>query len=609
MKKTVLYVATNEIQLLDLPKRLDEMGYLVYTASLNISVDGYNDSACKRLEEVIAEYNPGYVISYDFVESVSRACFLRDVPYIAWVYDSPQKELYTKDAFNSCNYIVVFDKAQQKRLIDIGLKNVIHEQLAIHAGKISRDIDLITDEDDSYDISFVGQLYKYDNLDTIYDKAPEDVKREVDGIFESCFMKWGDDLSIYGTLSDKAIEYFIACDNKIISNVYPYMSNRFFYESAIISRMLANRERVHILNRLAQAHKMYFFTFDKNLSQLHKDVNIQPGAKYDYEVSKIYNRSRININLTLHSIESGASQRVFDVMGAGGFLISNYQKELTELFEEDKEIVLFRNEEELLKKIDYYLSHEEERKAIALRGQKKVLSSHDFSDGLNRVINYVDIDIKRKDTSFFDTAKKELINQSCECLHEHTRDAFIKLLGIMNQPKNETVIKHDTQLDILKSIVDLSGLAYSENLFGGIYSVEDAYQIYTRIKHFAWRCETGIIDDTNESEVVELLNHNDYMMFWSYIVFKEVDKADITICRMADLIEKTSPVKAMEFIESGLSFFAGNRDIILKKSEILLKYGCYKEALSCLKALNDPGDEIDSIIKELEKIYERNESS
>mgnify|MGYP002508081159 CR=1 FL=1 len=45
-------------------------------------------------------------------------------------------------------------------------------------------------------------------------------------------------------------------------------------------------------------------------------------------------------------------------MGAGGFLLSNYQTELAEQFEDGKELALYASKEELLAKAQYYLSHE-----------------------------------------------------------------------------------------------------------------------------------------------------------------------------------------------------------------------------------------------------------
>ena len=57
-------------------------------------------------------------------------------------------------------------------------------------------------------------------------------------------------------------------------------------------------------------------------------------------------------------------------MAAGGFLLSEPWPNCP--FENYKEIVLFSSPDELQKKIDYYLSHEDEREEIAKAGYHAV---------------------------------------------------------------------------------------------------------------------------------------------------------------------------------------------------------------------------------------------
>ena len=63
-------------------------------------------------------------------------------------------------------------------------------------------------------------------------------------------------------------------------------------------------------------------------------------------------------------------------------------------FRENKEAVYFSSNEELLEKCNYYLLHEEERKAIAAAGRKRCVNS-DYSN--DKMIRYViDIILKEK---------------------------------------------------------------------------------------------------------------------------------------------------------------------------------------------------------------------
>ncbi len=604
--KKILYVATNEIPLLDLPKRLDEMGYCVYQASLNIGVEKYNESACKRLESVISELTPDYVITYDFVESVSRAAFLKNVPYISWVYDSPQKELYSKDATNPCNYIFVFDEIQRRRLLDIGLKNVYHTTLAIHSAKVIRDITENTVNDGYlYDISFVGQLYKYDSLYSMVEQAPSEIKKDIYELLDNCFMTWKDDISIYNTVSDETITYLKSCDNKIITNDLPYITERFYYESAVISRILANKERVYCLNTLSEIYDLHFFTFDKDVTQLSSNVKIENGAKYDHEVSKIYNKSKINLNITLHCIETGACQRVFDVMAAGGFMISNYQPELAKLFVEDEEIVLFRTKEELMEKVSFYLNHEDQRKAIASAGQRKVLMEFDFSVKLGRLFNLVDNAESQRKDSYLNGLRNELISVADEMIKCNSLDGYSELNNLLGDPKYDVVITRTTELTILKGIMGVVSWDPDWIKQNHSFSVNDLLDLYTTIKHIGWRIEQNVDSKKLPGEIEVLLKTCDYMLLWAWVVINVVDKAEETLCLLAQYLKNLNIVKALALLKAGLAFRPQNHEILISIANIFMHLNMYKETLETIKKIEDPTQEEQQLIKELEQYVEK----
>ncbi|HET6437338.1 MAG TPA: TylF/MycF/NovP-related O-methyltransferase [Anaeromyxobacter sp.] len=71
-----------------------------------------------------------------------------------------------------------------------------------------------------------------------------------------------------------------------------------------------------------------------------------------------------------------ANMRIFEVTGSGVFLLAQHHDNLAEYFEPGVEIETFRDEQELLDKIRYYLDHPVEREAIARRGQERCLREH-----------------------------------------------------------------------------------------------------------------------------------------------------------------------------------------------------------------------------------------
>jgi spore maturation protein CgeB len=75
-----------------------------------------------------------------------------------------------------------------------------------------------------------------------------------------------------------------------------------------------------------------------------------------------------------------------EILGAGQFLLSEDFPEAKELFEIDKELVVFNSLSELEEKIDYYLFHDKEREKIARAGYKKVKENYSYRKLLSGVL-------------------------------------------------------------------------------------------------------------------------------------------------------------------------------------------------------------------------------
>lgn len=76
--------------------------------------------------------------------------------------------------------------------------------------------------------------------------------------------------------------------------------------------------------------------------------------------------------------------RSVEIPACGGFMLAERTEEHLSLFEEDKEAVFFSNNDELLEKCRYYLSHEDERKRIAVAGRERCVKSDYSNEGMIR---------------------------------------------------------------------------------------------------------------------------------------------------------------------------------------------------------------------------------
>ena len=81
--------------------------------------------------------------------------------------------------------------------------------------------------------------------------------------------------------------------------------------------------------------------------------------------------------------------RIWDILGAGGFVLTNYQSEIPEYFEIGKDLEVFSSQEELLQKIDYYLKHEEERQQIAKNGYRKAKEKYSLELRVKQMLDCI----------------------------------------------------------------------------------------------------------------------------------------------------------------------------------------------------------------------------
>ena len=70
--------------------------------------------------------------------------------------------------------------------------------------------------------------------------------------------------------------------------------------------------------------------------------------------------------------------RTFEIPGTGGMLISGKADNIEDYYIADKEMVFFNSKDELVEKINYYMSHDMERQVIAKAGQDRTFRDHTY---------------------------------------------------------------------------------------------------------------------------------------------------------------------------------------------------------------------------------------
>ncbi len=110
---------------------------------------------------------------------------------------------------------------------------------------------------------------------------------------------------------------------------------------------------------------------------------------YGYDLASEYFHSRVNINVLHDQCRDSTNSRVYDVLAAGGFLLTEHRPCLEREFDVGKHLVTFSTPEEACELAKHYLAHPAEREAIARAGQRHVLDRHRMVDRCRTLLDVV----------------------------------------------------------------------------------------------------------------------------------------------------------------------------------------------------------------------------
>jgi spore maturation protein CgeB len=85
------------------------------------------------------------------------------------------------------------------------------------------------------------------------------------------------------------------------------------------------------------------------------------------------------VGFNLHIEVAGdyaANVRMFEVAGAGSLLISDHKRNMSELYEPDKEVLTYKTKDECIEKLKWAIDNPVEARKIACAGQERTLKDH-----------------------------------------------------------------------------------------------------------------------------------------------------------------------------------------------------------------------------------------
>ncbi len=362
------------------------------------------------IEEKIRGTHYDMVFTVNYFPLISNVCERTGVKYVSWTCDNPLISMYHESVFHDCNYIFTFDKTNYLEFRGMGVKHIWYLPLAVDTermdallgapeeigtaesvpaeiGKAGRRKAAQDPEMQKYrgDVAFVGSLYERNSYDKIKNRLPEYLRGYFDAVMEAQLNISGANIvepMLTTNILEQLQEYF-----QLEKSDGSFSDLGLIFQTTVLGFKIAEIERRRALIELSKHYKVNVYS-NSDVSDL---LRIQYCGSVDYwsEMPKVFRMSKINLNFTIPNIKSGIPLRIWDVLGCGGFLLTNYQAEIPYYFKEGEDLVCFDGLEDLCEKVGYYLEHEEERKRIAGNGYRKVREKHSYIERIHTILDTV----------------------------------------------------------------------------------------------------------------------------------------------------------------------------------------------------------------------------
>ena len=258
------------------------------------------------------------------------------------------------------------------------------------------------------DVFFIGSMFEY------YGSFLDEIKQIVPNVFGwiSCPIPANIDISKLGlivTSLPKYVDQFrsmginselltSAFDTEILNKLEPIAPDIDF--SFLGSFTNAHQNRIKMIKTLVDNTPVQIFGTGLEtvpderpfLERLFKKSPIQErykGEKWGLDMFRVLRRSKItfNVHIDISGTYAG-NMRMFEATGVGTLLVTDGTHSPARLFADD-EVIYYKDINDAIEQVNYYLKHEDERKSMAKRGQSRTFSNYNIDITSAKMYEYL----------------------------------------------------------------------------------------------------------------------------------------------------------------------------------------------------------------------------
>jgi glycosyltransferase involved in cell wall biosynthesis len=199
---------------------------------------------------------------------------------------------------------------------------------------------------------------------------------------ENCDIYFTNDWKLYNDLKNKKMIGYnpTSCDKRYHKNLELDKTTDILVHGVGKHKFVTNRnEIVNKLRKQGFSIKVFGRGWDK-----HEDTY---GFIEDRQLIEEINKAKILLDITNETTALG--HRVFEGSACGIPVLTIWREDLIELFIPYQEVITYRNFDDMLINLDYYLTDEDELSRIGYKAQKRCYKDHDISIRIQELLKMI----------------------------------------------------------------------------------------------------------------------------------------------------------------------------------------------------------------------------
>jgi spore maturation protein CgeB len=211
----------------------------------------------------------------------------------------------------------------------------------------------------------------------------------------TCNKKYFDQLKL---INKKTLKINHAIDERNIFNLKKDKKKNVIFSGSVFFKKNYHQNRLNLLYELKSQlsyidiysnlsfHKTFenFFRINDLFKFFYlKKRTLKPLFGIDYFMN--LSNYKICVNTHLDNDDFSGNMRLFEGTGLGCCLVTNYNKDINQFFEEDNEIITYKNKFEAIEKIKWLLNNKKKLREISLKGQLKTLKKYNYKISTQKI--------------------------------------------------------------------------------------------------------------------------------------------------------------------------------------------------------------------------------